>query len=256
MNAYEGIITKKEFVAELKKHQKADRFIKGTYWDGKRGCSVGCSLQSISKLKKLDFKDFGNHARYPELLGIPEWLARLEDTIFEGLPVKRSKKWTVEFSQAINTGADLEKVKAPMLIYILESTLEIFNHEKYPEVKAAVDGSIALWKRSDIGSNGWNKAAGAAEAAAWAAAEEAGAAEEAAWAAAKAGAAAWVAAKAGAAAGAAAGVAAEAAEAAEAAGAAAGVAAEAAEAAEAAAGAEATYEKFADKLLELLRGCE
>ncbi len=34
MEAYKQTITKKEFIKELKWHQKADAFVKGTYFNG------------------------------------------------------------------------------------------------------------------------------------------------------------------------------------------------------------------------------
>lgn len=162
MNTYQGIITKKEFVKELRAHQKADDFIKGSYWNGSKGCAVGCSLESIKRTKKIELSE-SDHAQYPTLLGIPEWLARVEDTIFEGLPLGRSKSWPVEFAKAIPENVDLEKLKGPFLILVLERTLTTFDHKKYPYVKSAIDGSIALWKRTDIGSDDF-KAAARAEA--------------------------------------------------------------------------------------------
>ena len=118
MQAYTQTITKAEFVKELRAHQKADNFISGSYWneEQQKGCAVGCSLESISRIKKIKFS-FDDHSMYPKHLGIPEWLARLEDAIFEGVSIERSKRWPVEFAEAINEGADLEKIKTPFLIF-------------------------------------------------------------------------------------------------------------------------------------------
>src|SRR5262249_54061623 len=132
-----------------------------------------------------------DHSRYPVELGIPEWLARLEDTLFENMSMEKSRTWPLDFLSAIKPGADLERIKGPFLIVVLKSVLETFDHKKFPQAKAAVDGAIALWEREDIGSPEFleaaraaraaAKAAKAAEAAAWAAAA---AEEAAAWAAA------------------------------------------------------------------------
>jgi hypothetical protein len=100
MQAYSQTITKKEFVAELKKHQKADNFKKGGYWDGEKGCAVGCSLKSIDTVKNLGLKQFNMHKDYETHLGIPEWLARVEDGLFEGMSLKKSKTWPVKFAEA------------------------------------------------------------------------------------------------------------------------------------------------------------
>ncbi len=117
------------------------------------------------------------HSRYETELGIPEWLARLEDTIFEGLENKRAKKFPLEFLEAIKVGADLEKIKTPFIIYILEQNLIYldsckYDEDKNPAVKAAIDGSkkailgvIKLY-RVPFKESAWSAARAAAESAA------------------------------------------------------------------------------------------
>lgn len=172
MLAYTKGISKEEFVAEMRAHQEADRLMKGTYWkeDLNKGCAVGCAIHSIAKIKHLQLNK-SEHSNYETHLGIPEWLARVEDTIFEGLPDERSKSWPLEFSEAINSGADLDKIKAPFLVMVLKSTLSTFDHDQYPDVKNCIDGSIALWQRDDLYSDSWHKEAEAAAMAAWPAAK-------------------------------------------------------------------------------------
>lgn len=114
---------KTKYLKRIENHQIADEIIKGKYWEDGKGCAVGCTTHS------------SNHNAYELELGIPEWLARIEDTIFEGLPNKRAKQWPKEFLEAIPIGADLEQIKAPFLIFVLESTLDKFEHNKFPEVK-------------------------------------------------------------------------------------------------------------------------
>ena len=148
---------KDKYLARVIAHREADNIIRGTGWEDGKGCAVGCTLENY------------DHSRYPIELGIPEWLARVEDTLFEGMSLGKSRTWPEEFLKAVNVGADLEKIKGPFLIMVLRSALETFDHAKFPDVKSAIDGSIALWQRDDIGSDEWNKAAEAA----WAAAEAA-----------------------------------------------------------------------------------
>ena len=33
-------------VKRVKEHQRLDQIIQGTYWDGARGCAIGCVLHS------------------------------------------------------------------------------------------------------------------------------------------------------------------------------------------------------------------
>ena len=161
LSFHNDIEVKRKYVARTEAHRKADEIIRGTGWNGEKGCAVGCTLEVY------------DHSRYPIELGIPEWLARVEDTLFEGMSADRAMLWPSEFLLAIPLGVTEQQfersVKAPFLVMVLESTLKTFNHEKNPAVLAAVQGSIALWRRDDIGSDDWNAAAEAAARAAEAA---------------------------------------------------------------------------------------
>jgi len=154
MKAFTGKVTKDEFIKEIKWHKEQDAFIKGTYTEGNknnfRGCAVGCSIYSINKLLGTAY-DYGEHIDMAETLQIPEWLVRLEDKIFEGLSEKDSKEWPLRFSEAINVGADLDKIKPAFLVYVLESM------PKSPISSKAVNRAIALWKRDDLYSDAWKK---------------------------------------------------------------------------------------------------
>jgi hypothetical protein len=197
MLAFNGTLSKNEFVTELKKHQALDAFTKGLYWEDGKGCAVGCSIKSISDLKKIKIKK-DDHSAYEEHLGVPEWMARLQDTLFEGMSLEKSKSWPVDFAEAINEGADLEKVKTPFVIMILEHSIisldkTQFDAEQWPQVKAAIDGSrSAIQQMIEAQKSGDEKlietaesaAESAARSAAWSAAWSA--AESAAWSAASA----------------------------------------------------------------------
>jgi hypothetical protein len=99
MIAYHGDPKIKErLLAQLQAHHDADEIVKGKYWENGKGCAVGCTVHS------------GDHAQYEPLYGIPQMLARLEDTIFEGLPNERSKMWAIEFADAVEEGTDLSLV--------------------------------------------------------------------------------------------------------------------------------------------------
>jgi hypothetical protein len=163
MRAFENtVITKEELLKELRWHKDQDNFAKGNYFIDGKGCAVGCSLESVARLKNIKLS-YSNHKEYEKLFNIPEWLAFLEDRIFEGVSVERSKSWPIEFIDAINIGADLEKVKAPFLLYILEINLGRLQEEKFKQQREAFKQCIALWKREDIGSLDWESARSAVE---------------------------------------------------------------------------------------------
>ena len=142
-------MTKEELLKELKIHQKADDFIKGSYdtiVNGSfKGCAVGCSLESLNRKKGLKV-GYNDHYAYEPNFGIPMWLAKMEDRIFEGLPTEDAKKWPVKFTAAINKGADLNKIFKPLLVIICESTLTTFDHAKYPASAIAINVVIKLLK--------------------------------------------------------------------------------------------------------------
>jgi hypothetical protein len=118
----------------MKKHISADELIRGTGFKNGRGCAVGCTLDSY------------DHSRYPIELGIPLWIAFLEDRLFENMSEEKSKTFPLLFLKSIPTGVDLDQVKAPFLIFVLESTLAHFDHEKFPDCKEEIDRVIDLYK--------------------------------------------------------------------------------------------------------------
>jgi len=100
-------LTKEEYTNRLKDHYAADEIIQGTYWEKGKGCAVGCTVHS------------SNHLAFETELGIPQVLARLEDSIFEGLPNKLAKEFPLQFLSAITVGADLLKVWNYFAIWML-----------------------------------------------------------------------------------------------------------------------------------------
>lgn len=169
---------KHKYVDRMRAHINADNLIRGTGWKDGKGCAIGCTLENY------------DHKQYEIELGIPEWLARVKDKLHEGMSVKKSKKdrWPQLFLESILPGVSEKRfereVKGPFLIIVLKSALSSFDHKKFPDVVKAIYGSIALWKRQDIGSKEWLSAARDANDAAYAAARAARAAHAAAYAAA------------------------------------------------------------------------
>ena len=96
-------------------HEAADAIVQGVYWEadngGYRGCAVGCSLhQPGESLIAADLE-----ALYPERLGLPRWLAHLEDHIFEGLPLELARRWPRRFAEAIPVGVEIGQAVADEL---------------------------------------------------------------------------------------------------------------------------------------------
>ena len=116
---------KEKYLSRVKAHYAADEIIKGKYWEDGKGCAVGCTVHSSEKE-----------------LGVPQWLARVQDRLFEGMPNADAKEFPVKFLEAINIGSDLNKIKTPFLLYIVRSARNSFNHEKFPNTLKKIDAVI------------------------------------------------------------------------------------------------------------------
>lgn len=120
---------KKNFLRELRKHERADAILQGTYgrMNGQwRGCAIACSLRSMAILngEPIHTGEYGNHAAFESYGLWPEWLARLEDVIFEGLPYEEARRWPVRVGQAVPVGADLTLVKWRFCAFLLNENIE------------------------------------------------------------------------------------------------------------------------------------
>ena len=166
---------KSVILAELAMHRKADELVQGYgYWLDGKGCAVGCTIKS------------GDHIEYETRFGIPVTLARLEDCIFEGLPVELARQWPERFMSSIEPGKDLSLVSWQFLHWLLteKSVNPGIDHPLVTDaVKQCADviADLAAGKQVD------ERAASAAESAAASAARSAAsAARSAAWSAASA----------------------------------------------------------------------
>lgn len=114
-------------VQEMKNHQLNDQFIKGTYEeeiDGKfKGCAVGCAIDSFNiKLGKSYLNN--DHEAFEEAIGVPQWLAYLQDRLFEKLPNEKSVQFAIDFLDSIPVGVNLNPVKWKFCAFILKDNID------------------------------------------------------------------------------------------------------------------------------------
>jgi hypothetical protein len=162
LSAYHGKPElKQQVLAEMKAHRKADRLIKGKYWEDGKGCAVGCLLKS------------GNHIEYEKKFGVPVHLAYLEDSIFEGLPKEKAMLWPERFLDAFETGKDYSKVWHKFAIWLLvDHEHGIIKHATQAETEAIRNVANLHEKAANgivVTQKDWEKAAGEAYHAAYAA---------------------------------------------------------------------------------------
>lgn len=98
---------KQVYLDRVRAHREHDQLTQGIGWDNGKGCAVGCTLHEY------------NHKKYPDLLGVPEILARLQDRIFESLSHRDAMLFPEQFLSAIQPGADLSLVWPRLALWML-----------------------------------------------------------------------------------------------------------------------------------------
>jgi hypothetical protein len=150
---------KAKYLARVRQHREADELIKGQYWQHGKGCAVGCTLEERYNEDK--------HMAYETDLGIPVALARLEDSIFEGLQDSEAQLWPERFLSAIQPGADLSGVADKFLLALLADEQHGVWRHADDLGKQVIEAVAVLLRRKIAGATvtaaEWNAAARAAD---------------------------------------------------------------------------------------------
>ncbi len=127
---------KKKYVDRVKAHAKADEIIKGKYWEGGKGCAVGCTVHS------------NRHDDYSEELGICWQLALVEDSIFEKLPNGDAKDFPIQFLKSMPVGVDTNLIFKKFVLWNLadkkEGLIYIIKDEKVTSLLKRMDDTRRL----------------------------------------------------------------------------------------------------------------
>ena len=132
---------KAKYVARFAAHRAADEVIQGQGFENGRGCFVGCTLDAY------------DHTRFPLELGWPEWLARMADTIFEGLPKTEAPQFGTDLLNAVLVGADLEPVRVQFLLALQRRNLARLDGNAEPYAKQCRDAIKAVIDWLSAGGN-------------------------------------------------------------------------------------------------------
>jgi hypothetical protein len=138
-------------IIALNTHKELDNLIQRTYFDSseRKGCAVTCTMFTPEEFASGEVDTSNIHARYVTELGIPRIIARLEDKIFEGLPVAESKNWPLDFMNAIPVGVDLENVWRKFMIWLLvDNTEGVIKYAKSEDSRKAIENIAAAFERS------------------------------------------------------------------------------------------------------------
>lgn len=166
------MLRKIELLENAKAHYAADMLLKRTYGTvlgGKfKGCSVGCHLRHIKPTFDGDAHDYDDkHGIVARYYGYPEWLAHLQDTIFEGLPDDESARWHVQLAEriaALPDEPDWQRILHRVHVAILRIALRAAG-----TAQEVVQQVIDLHERAGNGEIVSDELWSAAESAAWSA---------------------------------------------------------------------------------------
>jgi len=175
LSYHADVEVKKKYQERFEAHRIADQVIQGQGFVKGRGCFVGCTL------------DRYDHSRFPIELGWPEWLARLADSIFEGLPKALAPQFGSDLLAAVPVGVNLEKVRPMLGVKRMDRLLALHaNCDKYGLLEALrLVKALHLVEVTGVAESAELEARSAAESAALSAVWLAELAELAAWSAAR-----------------------------------------------------------------------
>ena len=105
--------TKQKYLKRLRSHMLADQILQGYgCWKNGKGSAVGCTVHGTL------------FAAYETELGIPAQLAGLVDSFFESISTDMSKVWPERFLSAIPVGANLSLIWAQFVTWLLLDPVE------------------------------------------------------------------------------------------------------------------------------------
>lgn len=142
---------KEHYLARVRAHRDAGEIVKGVYWKNGKGCGVGCTIHS------------SDIAAYETKLGLPMWLAKLEDVLFEGIENQEAKNFPLAFLEAIPVGVTLDHVRWQFCLFLMQENLALISALPLPphvkqEVTRVTQAAFALHEEA-IKTNVWNESA-------------------------------------------------------------------------------------------------
>ena len=126
-----------KLTVEVKRHIEADAVVQGAYWDGSKGCFIGCLAHS-SDPKKLG-----------DLYGLPLPLVRICENIFENTPAEDAKDFFAAIPDAVgHDGKDLTRVHWAFLASELRALPEV-DTDTQAAIDTVIDGMDILASGGD-----------------------------------------------------------------------------------------------------------
>lgn len=151
---------KEALVKRMDAHIAADELAQGEIGTRGKGCTVWCALND-------EDMDYGySHEAFPEVLGLPEWLARLQDTIFELLNKVDAKAFSAAWIKAIPVGKNLEPVRWKFCAFLMKKNIEQvllldISEDLKKQVVDAITGVLSVHNNAIV-TGVWDKEKAAA----------------------------------------------------------------------------------------------
>ena len=146
---------KAQLIEQITAHRVADHLVRGTYNAERNGhfvgCAVGCSIETLNRLTGSSY-EHSDHSCYEPGFGVPQVLARLQDSLFEWLPAGEHLNWPLAFWSAVPVGADLRMVWPQFAHWLLvDPTNGVIRFAKTERVKKSIEGVATLYARWNAG---------------------------------------------------------------------------------------------------------
>ena len=178
-----------KMVASMAAHILADRLVAGaTGGSQQKGCTVACAYQSVIGT----WEGCYDHAGLADHLGVPQWVPRLADRIYEGLPKDDQPAFSQAWLARLPVGVDVvtSGLSRRLMAWVIRESRGnmqrcrdafVANRDKIPariyDARQEVDKAVShVWDLIDRALGGdvatpevWNAAAGVCRTAAWAA---------------------------------------------------------------------------------------
>lgn len=167
---------KARLVARMREHYDQDTLTAGTYAEvdefqetsgtNFRGCAMGCSLVDSNGIRSnrelrselnamfdsLDVDRDNWDLATARMWGLPLWVARMEETVFEGLePSEARTRWPLDLAEALPVGEPLEvlqeRLREAVYVALLENNMVHFegNEELADRFsRGAIEAAVSL----------------------------------------------------------------------------------------------------------------
>lgn len=135
---------KESLLVRLREHQRLDAIMQRDYYDGTKGCHLGC----------ITHQNEGAHEATERLFGIPIKVAYWLEVVFEGLPLESAKRWVTDSIESIPVGADLSMAHHHLAVWLQSGESGLFktrevNHRVADLHRRSLDGDEPLREEWD-----------------------------------------------------------------------------------------------------------